>query len=263
MHDFQDRRYMPVQGRWLSPDPAGLAAVDPSSPQSWNRYAYVNNNPLALVDPFGDDSIYSCDAVPSQPQCQIPYQWTAAYGGLPPALPNGYIIPGVSQPVQPLYAPKNPDDPLSGEYLLTPCGPPPIGIKNQPNCTGYQPGQETAQLPTWYQDMVYKTYCMDSTCSNISESLYSKLTAEIANVDVSLGPLLIEVDLYLYFDWAAFFKGMDDPLATAFPSFPQPPPMANFVQNCIQSAKALAMFMKMHPGVPPPFNMSQICSVQQ
>ena len=37
----------------MHPDPAGLAAVDPSNPQSWNRYAYVLNNPLRLVDPQG------------------------------------------------------------------------------------------------------------------------------------------------------------------------------------------------------------------
>jgi RHS repeat-associated protein len=54
IHDFLLRKYAPVQGRWLSPDPAGLGAVDPSNPQSWNRYAYVLNNPLALVDPLGD-----------------------------------------------------------------------------------------------------------------------------------------------------------------------------------------------------------------
>jgi hypothetical protein len=36
-----------------SPDPAGFAAVDPTNPQSWNRYAYVLNNPLAMVDPTG------------------------------------------------------------------------------------------------------------------------------------------------------------------------------------------------------------------
>ncbi|HSS97374.1 MAG TPA: RHS repeat-associated core domain-containing protein, partial [Terriglobales bacterium] len=60
MHDFLDRKYNPVQGRWLSPDPIGLAAVDPTSPQSWNRYAYVMNNPLALVDPFGDEGYTGC-----------------------------------------------------------------------------------------------------------------------------------------------------------------------------------------------------------
>jgi hypothetical protein len=30
-----------------------MAAVDPTNPQSWNRYAYVANNPLALIDPQG------------------------------------------------------------------------------------------------------------------------------------------------------------------------------------------------------------------
>jgi RHS repeat-associated protein len=69
MHDFLDRRYTPVQGRWLTPDPIGLAAVDPASPQSWNRYAYVTNNPLALVDPFGDFEYvcYPCNPPPWGP----------------------------------------------------------------------------------------------------------------------------------------------------------------------------------------------------
>ncbi len=52
LYDFMFREYA-TQGRWPSPDPAGLAAVDPSNPQSWNRYAYVLNDPLALADPLG------------------------------------------------------------------------------------------------------------------------------------------------------------------------------------------------------------------
>jgi len=53
-YDFLAREYS-IQGRWPSPDPAGLAAVNPANPQSWNRYSYVINNPLALVDPLGLD----------------------------------------------------------------------------------------------------------------------------------------------------------------------------------------------------------------
>ncbi|HXJ42782.1 MAG TPA: RHS repeat-associated core domain-containing protein, partial [Bryobacteraceae bacterium] len=53
LYDFAAREYHPTQGRWISPDPAGLAAVDITNPQTLNRYAYVRNNPLALIDPSG------------------------------------------------------------------------------------------------------------------------------------------------------------------------------------------------------------------
>ena len=53
VYDFPMREYSPSQGRWWTPDPAGLAAVDPSNPQSWNRYAYVNGMPLSATDPLG------------------------------------------------------------------------------------------------------------------------------------------------------------------------------------------------------------------
>jgi len=55
LYDFTFRRYSPSQGRWISPDPAGTAAVSLSVPQSWNRYGYAYNNPLALIDPTGLD----------------------------------------------------------------------------------------------------------------------------------------------------------------------------------------------------------------
>src|SRR5208337_589722 len=53
LYDFPFREYHSTQGRWLRPDPAGLAAVDPTNPQSLNRYSYVLNNPTGLVDPLG------------------------------------------------------------------------------------------------------------------------------------------------------------------------------------------------------------------
>ena len=49
---FTARYYASAVGRFLSPDPAN-AGADPTDPQSWNAYAYVRNNPLALVDPMG------------------------------------------------------------------------------------------------------------------------------------------------------------------------------------------------------------------
>jgi RHS repeat-associated protein len=51
--DFMQARYFAsAQGRFSSPDPL-LASGRAAMPQSWNRYAYVLNNPLRLVDPNG------------------------------------------------------------------------------------------------------------------------------------------------------------------------------------------------------------------
>jgi RHS repeat-associated protein len=58
--DADARRYHAKEGRWLSPDPAGFGVVDPSNPQTWNRYAYVRNQPLMSVDPSGLDSADTC-----------------------------------------------------------------------------------------------------------------------------------------------------------------------------------------------------------
>jgi RHS repeat-associated protein len=44
-------------GRFMSPDPDN-AGADPSNPQSWNMYSYVQNNPLNAIDPNGLDCIY-------------------------------------------------------------------------------------------------------------------------------------------------------------------------------------------------------------
>jgi RHS repeat-associated protein len=62
LYDFLYRENSSSQGRWISPDPSGLSAADPNNPQSWNRYAYVANNPLSNIDRMGldDSSIDGC-----------------------------------------------------------------------------------------------------------------------------------------------------------------------------------------------------------
>jgi RHS repeat-associated protein len=47
------RQYSSSIGRWMTPDPAGLAAVNLANPQSWNRYGYVLDDPTDLADPLG------------------------------------------------------------------------------------------------------------------------------------------------------------------------------------------------------------------
>ncbi len=74
-----NRFYSMNLGRWHSPDPV---VGDPSNPQSWDRYAYVLNNPTSLVDPLGlsagdpmncttqDNGVIDCQPVPPEEASQ-------------------------------------------------------------------------------------------------------------------------------------------------------------------------------------------------
>ena len=66
----------------MVPDPAGLAAVDITNPQTWNRYAYVANNPLNAIDPLG---LYLCiiDGVETDHGCPGASGAPGAGGGIP------------------------------------------------------------------------------------------------------------------------------------------------------------------------------------
>jgi len=52
LDNFGARYNASSMGRFMSPDPSNLS-VDFSLPQTWNRYAYALNNPLAVVDRNG------------------------------------------------------------------------------------------------------------------------------------------------------------------------------------------------------------------
>jgi RHS repeat-associated protein len=83
---FGARYYASSMGRFMSPDPSGLAYADPTNPQIFNLYAYALNNPLKYTDPTGmycyygdttpgspdntDDSQY--DYQSSQSECETP-----------------------------------------------------------------------------------------------------------------------------------------------------------------------------------------------
>ena len=58
---FGARYYASSMGRMTSPDPSQLYYADPNNPQSFNLYAYVQNNPLVNVDPNGLDCVYFND----------------------------------------------------------------------------------------------------------------------------------------------------------------------------------------------------------
>jgi RHS repeat-associated protein len=53
-NDYADQRYKGVgAGAFLSPDPGGIATANLKNPGSWNRYAYVQGDPIDGRDPTG------------------------------------------------------------------------------------------------------------------------------------------------------------------------------------------------------------------
>lgn len=53
-NDFAQARYFGSSlGRFMSADPLASSAT-PGNPQTWNRYSYVGNNPLVMIDPTGE-----------------------------------------------------------------------------------------------------------------------------------------------------------------------------------------------------------------
>jgi RHS repeat-associated protein len=50
LYFYNARYYDPTLGRFLQAD---TLVPEPGNPQSWNRYSYVNNNPLRYTDPTG------------------------------------------------------------------------------------------------------------------------------------------------------------------------------------------------------------------
>lgn len=56
--DYFGARYMSsAQGRFTSVDPKEFTRRTIENPQKWNKYAYMLDNPLALVDPNGKEEV--------------------------------------------------------------------------------------------------------------------------------------------------------------------------------------------------------------
>lgn len=100
--DFaQARYYSSKHGRFTSVDPL-MASASAVAPQTWNRYAYVGNNPLNIIDPtgmdyfdgseypgFGDYNIFDF--------LQTPSWWYIGSNGVP-QFGTGYTAENVVRP---------------------------------------------------------------------------------------------------------------------------------------------------------------------
>jgi RHS repeat-associated protein len=71
------RIYDPTLGRFQSAD---TVVPDPTDTQSFNRYSYVTNNPLAFVDPSGNATL-KCTSVDGGPETCAPIGLEGAPGG--------------------------------------------------------------------------------------------------------------------------------------------------------------------------------------
>jgi RHS repeat-associated protein len=89
--DYAEQRYYNGQwGRFTSPDPY-KASASTTNPQSWNRYAYVEGDPINYYDPKGHDSESPNSSIPSIFYCQIFPSHPACFGdgqSIPPGVPG-------------------------------------------------------------------------------------------------------------------------------------------------------------------------------
>ena len=104
LYDFPAREYS-YQGRWPSPDPAGIASANPADPQAWNRYAYARNSPLSLVDPSG---MFMLPPSPDPPSGGGYYGWDGDC--------DDFFLLNIATDNSPIWAPGSPFAELCNNY---------------------------------------------------------------------------------------------------------------------------------------------------
>ena len=96
--DYADQRYYAnAGGRFLTPDPStGSAAGDPGS---WNKYAYVQGDPVNFADPSGLNRLlcdvytdYGCAGAVTPTDPGVVTNWIYSEGSL--AVGSSYFLPG-------------------------------------------------------------------------------------------------------------------------------------------------------------------------
>ena len=83
--DYAKRRYYsPVLGRFINPDPY-LGSIRPGNPDTWNRYAYCQNDPINNIDPNGTYCLNGYDPWCNEWDCPATwYDYQEGYCDLDP-----------------------------------------------------------------------------------------------------------------------------------------------------------------------------------
>jgi RHS repeat-associated protein len=163
--DYADQRYYsPGSGRFMSSDPY-LASGGASSPSSWNRFAYVEGDPVNLIDSRG---LY----------VEAPTPFPDPLPPLPG--PSGPVVDQPYDPTMCLYgpAPGCPEVPLEIQGQTTALF---IHVKNASK-TGPQQDR-IRKVMTWISDNI------DTECANWlgnAQETISNLLGDPANTDTVL-----------------------------------------------------------------------------
>jgi hypothetical protein len=140
------------------PDPAGLAAAHPANPRSWNRHAYVMNNPVNATDPMGlyegqePEAPFGGDGICVTFNCGHPYD------------PEGWVLPYPQLPRPRIRFPGVPvlSHILPGEDSLNwPLGPSPTEILRQILSANYS----VFGVPT-LEELMGRAWIMDAQAAN-------------------------------------------------------------------------------------------------
>jgi len=121
LYFYKARFYDPALARFVQPD---TLVPDPGNAQAWDRYAYVENNPIRYTDPSGN---YIFEEEPDDPF------FAPAHSEINPA--TRYITAGVSESQAKLIFVDKMSDP--GQNIATKYG---FGSSNTLDGEGYHPG---------------------------------------------------------------------------------------------------------------------------
>ena len=157
------RNQSPSLGRFLSSDPYD-GSYDVSNPQSLNRYAYVQNNPAAGVDPYGLQSQVLRDVNDLPPDA---YWDVFDLFQIPVMMEGSVWVPGHEVPYEPYvpgqwqyqFSQVGTGNPLTNLLFFSPHGAGPVG--------GGGGAANTPDPKSWFY---YKVTCP----KRISNSEYSK-----------------------------------------------------------------------------------------
>jgi RHS repeat-associated protein len=262
LYDFTFREYSPSQGRWVSPDPAGVAAVNPTNPQSWNRYAYVMNSPLGAVDPSGKSELtYGTpssgvgeDGTPSSGGggdgglTSDSWKYDASYAGVPPTQPE--IGPICSQ---------------TG-FCLAPDTPATDGT----NRTVDNPAGDVVAEDQWSVKQWDKAVNTITTITYFGKSSFPALLAPYESVKIGFDGSFYEEETG---SWSSFYSAMGMTDFTSDPAESAPELTEAYVisqiagyktqqkvqKSCAAAEQNITLFEKANPGsAPPPSLLSKL-----